>query len=115
MALLVISYSTRDQPIVRAVVKLLQAAMRDVIEKAVFWDDNFEPGDLRFEQIKTYIDEAPQLFVFWCDHSSTSAQVKREFQYAFQKQKRVVPVLLDDTPLSPELSPIHGIDVRGAI
>ncbi len=30
-------------------------------------------------------------------------------------RKRVVPVLLDDTPLTAELAPIHGIDLRGAI
>jgi hypothetical protein len=35
--------------------------------------------------------------------------------YAFEQHKPVVPVLLDNTPLSVELAPIHGIDLRGAI
>ena len=114
MAVLVISYSRVDQRQVRAVVALLQAAMRG-FEKAVFWDGDLEPGDLWFDELKSHIDEAPQLFVFWCDHSSRSAQVRREFLYAFERNKQVIPVLLDDTPLSDELAAIHGIDLRRAI
>ena len=114
MATLVISYSRADQTQVRAVVSLLQGALRD-IEKAVFWDGQLEPGDPWFEQLKAHIDATPQLFVFWCDHACRSDQVRREFLYALGQHKRVVPVLLDDTPLAAELAPIHGIDLRGAI
>jgi hypothetical protein len=35
--------------------------------------------------------------------------------YALGQKKRVVPVLVDDTELAPELSPLHGIDLRGAL
>ena len=114
MATLVISYSRADQTQVRAVVSLLQGALRD-IEKAVFWDGQLEPGDPWFEQLKAHIDATPQLFVFWCDHACRSDQVRREFLYALGQHKRVVPVVLDDTPLAAELAPIHGIDLRGAI
>jgi hypothetical protein len=65
--------------------------------------------------MKHHIDAAPQLFVFWCDHSAQSLQVRREFTYALTRNKRVVPVLLDDTALAPELVMIHGIDLRRAI
>jgi hypothetical protein len=114
MAVLVISYSRADQAQVRALVSLLKASLRDV-ERAIFWDEQFEPGESWFDQLKTHIDASPQLFVFWCDHSSNSVQVKREFRYALAMDKRVVPVLLDDTPLAAELAFIHGIDLRGAI
>jgi hypothetical protein len=114
MAVLVISYSRADQPQVRALVSLLSAGLRDV-ERAVYWDEQFEPGEPWFEQLKGYIDASPQLFVFWCAHSQTSPQVRREFSYALATDKRVVPVLLDDTPLVAELEAIHGIDLRGAI
>ena len=114
MAVLVISYSRADQAQVRAVVALLRAAMRD-LEQAVYWDGDFDPGDPWFDQLKGYIDNAPQLFVFWCEHSARSAQVRREFAYALEKKKRVIPVLLDGTPLTDELAPIHGIDLRGAV
>lgn len=85
MGALVISYSRTNQTQVRAIVSLLRAALRD-IEKAVFWDGDFEPGDPWFEQLKGHIDAAPQLFVFWCDHSAASAQVTREFSYALSKK-----------------------------
>jgi hypothetical protein len=111
MPVLVISYSREDQPQVRALVSLLKAAFRG-IEKAVYWDGEFEPGDPWFEQIKQHIDAAPQLFVFWCRHSAASPHVKREFVYAFRWSKIVVPILLDNTPLAPELTRIHGIDLR---
>ncbi len=111
MSVLVISYARSDQPIVRAIVHLLRGALRD-LEKAVYWDDDFEPGEPWFEQIKAQIDVAPQLFVFWCVHSAQSTQVRREFEYAFLKGKRVVPVLLDRTKLCAELAELHGIDLR---
>src|SRR5829696_8506234 len=114
MATLVVSYSRIDRTQVRAVVALLKAALRG-IDNAVFWDEDFEPGDPWFEQICQHIDAAPQLFVFWCEHAATSEQVRREFSYAMQRGKRVVPVLMDNTALLPELAPIHGIDLRGAL
>jgi TIR domain len=114
MALLVISYSRVDQLQVRALVALLQTAVKG-IDKAVYWDGDFEAGDPWFEQMKQFIDAAPQLFVFWCAHAATSAQVRKEFMYALDQKKRVVPVLIDDTRLVPELAEIHGIDLRGAV
>lgn len=109
-----ISYSRVDQPQVRALVSLLTASLRDV-ERAVFWDEQFDPGEPWFEQLKAHIDASPQLFVFWCAHARTSPEVRREFRYALEKKKRVVPVLLDDTPLADELAAIHGIDLRSAV
>src|SRR4030095_3894957 len=104
-----------DQAQVREVVALLQAALQSLVDKAVFWDGRLDPGDTWFEQLKSHIDLAPQLFVFWCSHAKSSKEVRREFLYALEKNKRVVPVLLDNTPLSTELAPIHGIDLRSAV
>jgi hypothetical protein len=114
VATLVVSYSRDDRAQVRAVVALLRAAFRGV-DNAVFWDEDFEPGDPWFEQISHHIDATPQLFVFWCEHAANSQQVRREFSYALSRGKRVVPVLMDDTALVPELAPIHGIDLRDAL
>ena len=114
MGALVISYSRSDKPQVGAVVSLLTSALRDV-DNAVYWDGKVAAGDPWFEQLMKHIDRAPQLFVFWCQHAQHSKEVEREFKYALGKSKRVVPVLLDDTPLPHELSEIHGIDLRGAI
>jgi TIR domain len=87
MAVLVISYSRDDQPQVRALVSLLKAGLRD-IDRAVYWDEQFEPGEPWFQQLRAHIDASPQLFVFWCYHSGISEQVKREFTYALAKKKR---------------------------
>jgi TIR domain len=114
VATLVISYARADQPLVRAVVRLLRTALRE-IDDAVYWDEDFEPGELWFEQIARSIDGAPRLFVFWCAHSAASAQVLREMAYALAAGKVVVPVLLDDTCLCDELAPIHGVDLRSAV
>jgi hypothetical protein len=89
--------------------------MGKVIHKAVFWDDELEAGEIWFEQIKSHIDKSSQLFVFWCRHASISKEVSREFGYALKKRKRVVPVLLDDTPLAQRLKAIQGVDLRDAI
>ena len=114
MAKLVISYSHADQTLVRSLVALISGAYPDVKE-AVFWDADLVPGELWFDQLKQHIDTAPQLFVCWCRHAALSAEVKREYAYALAANKRVVPVLMDRTPLVPELSLIHGIDVRPMI
>jgi TIR domain len=114
VATLVISYSSVDRHVISAVVSLLQWAIPN-IDKAVYWDGELEPGLPWFDQIKHYIDASPSLFVFWCDHARCSKEVEREFNYAFQKRKRVVPVLMDDTPLSKPLATIHSIDLRSAI
>ena len=113
-AILVVSYSRADQMQVRALVKLLRAGLVG-IERAVFWDEDFEPGEPWFQQMEARIDAAKQLFVFWCSHSATSTQVRREVDYALSRKKRTVPVLLDDTPLSERLATVHGIDLRDAI
>jgi hypothetical protein len=115
MAVLVISYAREDKPLVHAVVALLDTAMGDVVTKAVFWDEHLVPGQPWFEQIAHHIDEAPRVFVFWCRHAAASKEMKREFVYALDRSKQVVPVLLDDTPLAPELAPMHGLDLRGAV
>ncbi|MFN8640087.1 MAG: toll/interleukin-1 receptor domain-containing protein [Dehalococcoidia bacterium] len=114
MAVLVISYARPDRPQVRGLVSLLSTALRG-IEQAVFWDEDFEPGEPWFKQMKKHIDAAPQLFVCWCEHSARSRWVRREFLYARTARKRVIPVLFDDAPLPAELSAIHGIDLRNVV
>lgn len=111
---LVISYSRLDRPQVRAIVGLLRTAYKD-IDQAVYWDEDCEPGEPWFEQLGEHLDATQQLFVFWCGHSSVSTQVRRELTYALEHQKRIVPVLLDDTALSPELPAIQVVNLRGAI
>jgi hypothetical protein len=113
MAALVVSYARVDRAQIREIVDLLTAS--HAAEKAVFWDGHLVAGDNWFNQLKRHINKAGRLFVFWCLHSGRSRQVRREYLYAIKRKKRVIPVLLDNTPLSRELSPIHGIDMRASI
>jgi hypothetical protein len=112
MAVIVISYSRADRPIVHGLVALLRTGLRG-LRKAVFWDEDFTPGEEWFQQIAVQIDKADQLFVFWCRHSARSRQVQREVNYALRKKRRVVPVLLDSSALMKRLTKIHAIDLRG--
>jgi len=114
MPRLVISYSREDAPLVRSVVTLLRGALRDV-EGPALLDDLVESDETWFKQFKIEIEAAPQLFVFWCSHASVSDHVRREYEYALKQKKRIVPVILDDTPLPAMLAMFHSVDLRGAV
>jgi len=53
--------------------------------------------------------------LFWCCHSSSSAEVKKEYLQAIAAGKIIVPVLLDNTPLNPEVAQYQAVDLRGAL
>jgi TIR domain len=85
------------------------------LDEVVFWDQDLTPGEEWFPRICAAIDRSQHLFVFWCSHSAASVEVQREFLYALSRKKRVVPLLVDNTPLAPELAAIHGIDLRKVV
>lgn len=114
MANIVISYSREDQPLVRGLVKLLRAGLQG-IDKAVFWDDDFEYGDPWFAQFEQSVREATALFVVWCSHSAVSKAVARELHIALEHKKRLVPVLLDRTTMPDAIAALHGVDLRGVV
>ena len=114
MSILVVSYSRNDRLQVRAIVALLKSVFPNV-DRAILWDELLTPGVVWFDEFKAFIDKTPRLFVFWCSHAAGSFHVRQELEYALHRQKSVVPVLLDDTPLAPELARIHSIDLREAI
>ena len=107
----VISYCRADQHLIRPIAKLLSGASAE-LEGAVYWDDSFRAGESWLTQFQRSMAESDRLFVFWCEHSSASKAVEEEIECARSTSKPIVPVLLDNTPLSPSLSPIHGIDLR---
>ena len=114
MAALVISYSRHDRDLVHGLVRLLKNSMRG-IEPAVFWDEDIEPGDDWRESFRRQVVRAGQLFVIWCAHSASSPEVKSEYAHGLATGIRVIPVLVDVTPLSSDLAPINGIDLRGIL
>jgi len=53
--------------------------------------------------------------VFWCDHASRSNEVAKEWKAAIEQEKDLLPLLLDATPLPPELGEFQWIDFRGTV
>lgn len=104
-----VSYSRKDYKLVTPVVRLLRAT-----KGLIFQDiDDIEGGKKWRKQIDAALENAHLIVVFWCSHSDSSHEVRREYQAAIRADKDLLPVLLDDTPLPDDLGEFHGVDFRG--
>ena len=105
-----VSYSHRDSDLVGPVVALLRAS-----EALVFRDaDQLKPGAKWRQQLDTAISDSKIFVVFWCSHSRSSEEVRKEYTAAIEQHKDVLPLLIDDTPLPSELAEYQYIDFRAA-
>lgn len=52
------------------------------------------------------------VLLVWSARAAASPEVGAEWRIAAACGRRIVPVLLDDTPLPPEASTVNGIDWR---
>src|SRR5262245_27517854 len=103
-----ISYSHLDSDLVGPVVALLRAS-----KALVFRDvDRLEPGKKWREQLDKALSECTTLVLFWCSHRCASEEVKKEYTAAIARQKDLLPLLIDDTPLPPNLAQYQYIDFR---
>src|SRR5262245_43198320 len=103
-----VSYSHLDHSLVAPVVKLLRAN-----KSLVFHDiDSIVPGTRWGSAIETALATAHMVIVFWCDHSSRSDEVSKEWKTALALDKDLLPLLLDGTPLPQELREFQWIDFR---
>ncbi len=101
-----ICYSHRDAELVNSLFQLLRSM------GSVFMDTfNLMPGDEWRPELHDAIATCSVFFIFWCYHAAESEEVRREYQLALERKKRVVPVLLDITPLPPELRAFQWIDL----
>jgi hypothetical protein len=90
------------------VVQLLRA--RD----DVFYDvDSIPAGERWLDALLRAIDNATHFYLLWCAHSAGSKEVEREWRRAISGNKRLVPVLLDSTPLIQPLTEYQWVDFRG--
>ena len=90
------------------VVQLLRA--RD----DVFYDvDSIPAGERWRGALLQAIDNASHFYLLWCIHSADSPEVESEYQRAISGNKRLVPVLLDSTPLINPLTEYQWVDFRG--
>jgi hypothetical protein len=103
-----VSYSHQDVGLVQPVVGLLRAT-----EDLVFHDLDSIKGGRRWRREIEEALYAAQLFVlFWCYHSSQSAEARKEYELALKMGKDVLPVLLDTTPLPKQLSEFQWLDFQ---
>jgi hypothetical protein len=106
-----VSYSHADASLVAPVVKLLR-----VNKSLVFQDiDGIQPGKRWRSEIARALAESHLVVVFWCDHASRSNEVSKEWKAAIEQEKDLLPLLLDATPLPPELNEFQWIDFRGTV
>lgn len=106
-----ISYSRRDVALVKPIVQILR-----LNQQFVFLDiDSLTPGKRWRDALEQHLKETALVVVFWCLHSNSSAEVKREYELALVTKKDIVPLLLDNTPLPDELGVFQGIDCRETV
>lgn len=106
-----VSYSHADTPLVEPVVRLLRANRSLVFRDA----DSVRPGARWRSAIAEALAGAELVVVFWCAHASRSEEVSSEWRTAIDQGKDVLPLLLDATPLPPELSEYQWIDFRATV
>lgn len=61
------------------------------------------------------LEHCERVLVFWCEHSSEFNEVRNEYLLAISLQKRVVPVLVDTTPMPEELGRFQAVDLRQTV
>ena len=101
-----LSYSHEDKEIVGPIFSILKLA-----SEKIFLDQKvIKPGDEWEVVLASALENMKTLILFWCAHSSASDNVRKEYSYALANSKKIVPVLLDDTPVPNNISQFQWID-----
>jgi hypothetical protein len=103
-----ISYNHADAASIAPVVALLRGALGVVFHDST----SILPGDDWKERTVIALRESDVIAIFWCVHSARSAEVRFEYNLAIRERKRLMPVLLDSTPMPDELKRYHWVDFR---
>ena len=107
-----VSYSPADNELVSAIVSHLCASNGAL----VYCDaDSMRTSNRWREELEAAISDADVVLVFWCHHSHTSYEVRKEFALALELGKDVLPLLLDGTPLPSKLADRRYIDFRARV
>ena len=102
------SYSRVDGRLVTQLLGLFAA-----VDVPVFRDEqSVKPGQKWRIAIDEAIEQCQTILVFWCEHAAQSSEVRSEYEHAIALGKRVVPVLMDQTALPPNLGQYQGLDLR---
>ena len=103
-----ISYAHENRPEVEPSAELLRAGGVQVFIDVA----GIAYGDRWQDTLQQALDQCERVMVFWSLAAKASEWVDREWRYALQMGKRIVPTLLDDTPLPPELSQFQTLSQR---
>ena len=100
-----ISYAHADSRVVLPDVELLRAG-----GVQVFMDvRDIDYGERWAAALKRAIDGCERVIVFWSAAAKVSDWVEREWRMAVERGKKIVPTLLDDTPLPRELADFQAL------
>jgi hypothetical protein len=102
-----ISYSHRDNDVVKPLVELLS-----VNEHRVFWDEHLKAGDRWDQVIRSAVKQSSVFVLFWCCDTRGSQYVAEEIALALRLKKRIVPVKLCAAVMPPPLGEWQWIDLR---
>lgn len=100
-----ISYAHLDQTLVLRVVEFLRGGGLNVFVDS----QNIPYGADWRDTLAESIQRCERVMLFWTAAASLSKWVEREWKLALEQGKRVVPTLLDDTPLPPRLARLQAV------
>jgi hypothetical protein len=101
-----ISYSHKDNDVVRPLVELLS-----VNEHRVFWDQHLKAGDRWDQVIRSAVKQSSVFVLFWCCDTRGSQYVAEEIALAVRLKKKIVPVKLCAAVMPPPLGEWQWIDL----
>lgn len=109
--MLFVSYSRQDASLVRPLVRFLRATGSDVFVDVESLDYG---SDWRL-QLDEAIAGANRFLLFWSRAAAGSGEIEHEWRTALARDDLpIVPVLLDETPLPPDVAPFQGTnDLQG--
>jgi hypothetical protein len=105
---LFVSYSRTDETLIRPLVDLLRLSATEVFRDR----DGIGFGEDWRLAIESAVNRCTDFLVFWCTHSAHSPEVTNEYTLALRLNKRIVPVLLDNSTLTLPLERLQAIDMR---
>lgn len=105
-----ISYSRHDAEIVNEIIEDCRSLGHDV-----WYDKELSGGQSWWNQILKNIRECELVLFVVSKKSNNSTACKREYTYAFELNKRILPIIIDEVSsnlLPPELTAIHFVDFK---
>lgn len=78
----------------------------------VWLDADLQAGTAWRAEVARRILTARRVLVLWSARAAVSPEVAAEWRIALASQAQVLPVMLDDTPMPPELAARQAIDWR---